>query len=187
MFQLRVIIASTRPGRKGKAVADWFVAESGQHPSFQIEVLDLAEINLPVFDEPEHPRFRKYTKQHTKDWSAQVDAADAFVIVTPEYNYSMPPALLNAMDYLSGEWKYKPVGFVSYGGISGGTRSVQMAKLLITTFNMMPIQEAVTIPLFEQYLDEAGTFTGNEKHQRSAKGMLDELAKWTAALKTMRP
>ena len=132
------------------------------------------------------PASRSTSTQHTKDWSAKVEAADAFVFVTPEYNYSSPPALINALDYLYKEWNYKPAGFVSYGGISGGIRSVQMTKQMITTLKMVPLVEAVPIPFFSQHIDDTGLFVPNELHQKSATDMLDELLKWAEALKPMR-
>ncbi len=97
MYNLKIIIASTRPGRKGISVANWFIEIAKKDPAFNVEVLDLAEINLPFIDEPNHPRLQKYTKEHTKQWSKTIDAADAFVFVIPEYNYGMPPTLLNAI------------------------------------------------------------------------------------------
>jgi len=136
-MKLTVIIASVREGRQGEAVARWFVERATQHGKFDVEVADLKEHNLPIFDEPHHPRLKKYVHDSTKQWSALVDGSDAFVFVTPEYNYTMPPALVNALDTLYHEWTYKPVGFVSYGGVSGGIRSVQTAKLMVTGFKMM--------------------------------------------------
>lgn len=90
MFKLKMIIASTRPGRQGISVADWFQKKMGDYPDFEVEVLDLAKINLPHIDEPEHPKLQHYTKSHTKEWSAKIEEADAFVCVISEYNYSMP-------------------------------------------------------------------------------------------------
>jgi NAD(P)H-dependent FMN reductase len=137
-------------------------------------------------DEPAHPRLQKYEHQHTRNWSANVEAADAFVFVTPEYNYSAPPALINALDYLYKEWNYKPAGFVSYGGLSGGIRAVQMIKQIVTTLKMVPLVEAVAIPFFSQHIDDTGLFTPNELHQKSATDMLDELLRWAEALKPLR-
>src|ERR1039458_1334934 len=132
MPKLQIFIASTRPGRVGLPVANWFVERARQHGGFEIEVVDLAEVDLPFMDEPNHPAQRQYTKQHTLRWSALVDSADAFVFVMPEYNYGFSAPLKNAIDYLNWEWRYKPVGFVSYGGIAAGTRSVQMIKQVVT-------------------------------------------------------
>jgi NAD(P)H-dependent FMN reductase len=125
--------------RKTVEPGNWFVENARAHGKFEVSFVDLKEVNLPPMDEPEHPRFQKYTHDHTKAWSATVAAADAFVFVTPEYNFSTAPALQNALDYVYKEWNYKPVGFVSYGGISGGLRSVQMTKQMVTTLKMVPL------------------------------------------------
>lgn len=186
MLKLTVIICSTRPGRAGLPVAKWFHAAATSHGRFNVDLLDLAEQNLPLFDEPEHPRLGRYQHAHTKAWSARVDAADAFVFVTPEYNYGSPPALVNALNYLFREWGYKPAAFVSYGGLSGGTRSVQMTKGILTALKVMPLPDAVNIPFFAQFMDEARNFKPPEKTQASVGPMLDELLKWATALKTMR-
>lgn len=185
-LKVGVIIASTRPNRKGKIIADWFLNEIAKLPEFEPITLDLKEINLPMMDEPEHPRLRKYTHPHTFAWSELVDNCDAFVAITPEYNYSIPAALKNAFDYLSQEWNQKPMSFVSYGGISGGTRAVQELKLSVTTLEMMPLPQAVNIPFFSQYINEQGIFISNEKLQNSAHATLSSLLKWTKALKPMR-
>lgn len=186
MYSLKIIIASTRPGRKGISVANWFIDIARKDTNFNVEVLDLEKINLPFLDEPKHPRLQQYTKEHTKQWSRQIDAADAFVFIIPEYNYFMPPTLSNAIDFLYKEWNYKPVGLVSYGGISGGVRSAQASKLQITTVKMMPLSEAVSIPFFEKHIDESGKFVGYEAANKSAEVLLHELLKWTEALKPMR-
>src|SRR3954469_8832993 len=129
MLKLHVIIASTRPGRVGLPIGNWFEGAARRHGKLEVRLVDLAEVRLPMFDEPRHPRFQQYEHAHTKAWSTIVAEADAFVFVTPEYNYSAPPSLLNALDYVFREWHYKPVGLVSYGGMAGGTRAAQMLKL----------------------------------------------------------
>jgi len=184
-LNLTVIVASTRPGRAGEPIASWFIERAKKHGAFDVTVADLKEIALPLLDEPKHPRFHQYEHEHTKRWSAIVDAADAFAIVSPEFNYGAPPALINAIDYVFKEWAYKPAGFVSYGGVSGGTRSVAMSKQILTTVKVMPIPEAVTIPFFATMLKE-GVFHGNEDLEKAVKPMLDELQKWATALKTLR-
>jgi NAD(P)H-dependent FMN reductase len=128
MATLQIIIASTRPGRAGLPIGQWFHERALGHGGFDIDLVDLADLNLPFMDEPSHPRLRRYTHQHTRDWSARVEAADAFVFVTPEYNHGFNAPLKNAIDYLHDEWRHKPVGFVSYGGVAAGTRAVQMLK-----------------------------------------------------------
>ncbi|WP_027127477.1 NADPH-dependent FMN reductase [Gelidibacter mesophilus] len=185
-YKLKVIIGSTRPSRKGPIVADWFLKIVKQHADFEVELLDLKEIDLPLMDEPNHPRLRQYTKEHTRKWSKAIDEADAYVFVTPEYNYGPPATLKNAMDYLFEEWQEKPVGFVSYGGVSGGTRAIQELKLTITTLGMMPLPQAVNIPFFTQFINEDEVFEANEPLEKSAHVMLEKLQSWTKALKRMR-
>ena len=128
MTNLLIIIASTRPGRVGLPVARWFEQHARAHGGLEVNVADLAEWNLPFLDEPNHPRLGRYTKDHTKRWSAEVDAADAFAFVMPEYNHAFNAPLKNAIDFLFAEWRHKPAGFVSYGGVAGGMRAVQQLK-----------------------------------------------------------
>lgn len=185
-YKLKVIVGSTRPTRKGRTVADWFMEIAKQHTEFEVELLDLKEIDLPLMNEPEHPRAQNYQYEHTKKWSKMINDGDAYVLVTPEYNYSYPATIKNALDYLAREWSEKPVAFVSYGGMSGGMRSVQALKLPLTTLAMMPIPDAVNIPFVANHCNEEGVFEGNESLEKSANGMLNTLKKWTKALKEMR-
>ncbi len=186
MLNLKIIIASTRPGRKAPAIANWFTEIAKKHTEYNVEVLDLAVINLPFLDEPEHPRLQRYQQQHTKDWSATISGGDAFVIITSEYNFSFPATIKNAIDFLFKEWQYKAVGFVSYGGVAGGTRAVQALKQVVTAVDMMPISMAVHIPAFTKHIDADGKFMNDPGLDKSADGMLNELFKWATALKTMR-
>lgn len=186
MPKLIVLVASTRPGRIGSTIGKWFNEYARTHGGFDVEFVELADQNLPVFDEPQHPAAQQYEHEHTKAWSKKVAEADAFVFVTPEYNFSTPPSLLNALTYLVREWAYKPVGFVSYGGISGGIRGVQMTKQILTTFKMFPIYEAVVLPNVSGFLNDEGQFVAQEIHETSAKAMLDELVRVEGALSTLR-
>lgn len=184
-MKLTVILASVRDGRGGEAVARWFVTRATEHAKFDVALADLKELNLPILDEPHHPRLKKYVHDSTKRWSEIVGGSDAFVFVSAEYNYSTPPALVNALDTVYHEWSYKPVGFVTYGGISGGLRAMQMTRTMVTGFKMMPMVEAVNIPFFTQ-LVENGVFKSNETHDKAVPVMLDELLRWAEALKPLR-
>jgi len=179
--RLHTIIASTRPGRVGPAPAKWFHEFAQKHGAFDARLVDLAEFNLPLIDEPQHPMRREYTQEHTRRWSESVTAADAFVFVTPEYNYGPPPSLLNALDFLYWEWQYKAVGLAGYGGISGGGRSTHAIKPTIVSLKMMPIPETVWLPNVFAQLKE-GVFTANEFNEQGAAALLNELIKWTDAL-----
>jgi len=185
-IKLNVIVCSTRPGRIGLPVARWFESAVKKDSRFEPRFVDLAEINLPIYDEPRHPAMQQYEHAHTKAWSEIVKSADAYAFVMPEYNYFPSASLINALTYVFKEWNYKAAGLVSYGGVSGGMRAVQAEKLMMTNFKIMPLPEQVLIPNFPQHLDAEKRFTPNELHDTSAKAMLDELARWAAALKTMR-
>jgi NAD(P)H-dependent FMN reductase len=184
--RLHIIICSTRPTRVGPAVANWFHGFAVEHGKFDAALVDLAEVNLPVFNEPEHPRFHRYQHDYTKNWSASVASAEAFAFVTPEYNYGPPPSLLNALNYLYVEWNYKPACFVSYGGAGGGVRAVQVEKLTLTAMKMVPLVESVMIPMVTQQIDANKKFSPTDAQTKAAQAMLDELLRWTAALKPLR-
>jgi NAD(P)H-dependent FMN reductase len=180
-------VASVREGRAGPSIADWFTGVVERHGEFAPTRLDLRTIGLPLLEEPAHPRLQRYSQDTTKAWSAAVAAMDAFVFVTPEYNYGSPPALINALDHLFAEWHYKAVGFVSYGGVSGGLRSVQMTKLVATSLKMMPLPEAVALPFYTTFVDPgSGSFNGTDAHAKAGSVMLDELVRWTTALRVLR-
>jgi len=184
---LKIIIASTRPGRVGFPVAKWIDALAVEHSAFDtVELVDLAEVDLPFMNEPNHPRMGQYIHQHTQDWSRTVDEADAFVFVMPEYNYGYNAELKNAIDYLHTEWQYKPVGLVSYGGVAAGTRAAQMIKQVVTTLKMIPIFEAVSIPFVRQFIDDDGNLVANDVMTTAAEAMLDELHRLADALRPLR-
>ncbi|WP_022929034.1 NADPH-dependent FMN reductase [Patulibacter americanus] len=185
MPTLQIVIASTRPGRVGLPVGRWIEETARAHGGFDVEVTDLAELALPMMDEPHHPRLRRYEHDHTQAWSARVDAADAFVLVFPEYNHSYTAPLKNALDYLYGEWAHKPVGLVSYGGVSAGTRAAQQLKPVLTALSMTPLVPAVAIPFVWQHLQD-GTFVPDDTLTGSAGAMLDELVRVEAALRSLR-
>ncbi|BCP52541.1 reductase [Kaistia sp. 32K] len=184
MLKLHTIVASTRPGRAGLSIGTWFHGIASAHKDFQAELIDLKAVNLPFFDEPHHPRLRQYMHQHTKDWSATIDAADAVVFVMPEYNHGFTAPLKNAIDYLSHEWADKPVGFVSYGGVSAGTRAVQLLKPVTTAVGLVAAGE-VNIPFYAQYRQDE-TFTPPESFNDAANLMLGRIAKVGATLKAQR-
>jgi NAD(P)H-dependent FMN reductase len=182
---LSVVIASTRPGRVGLPVGRWVAETAAAHGGFRVEVADLAVLALPLMDEPHHPRLGEYVHEHTLRWSALVEQADAFVLVTPEYNHGPAASLLNAISYLYREWRYKPVGFVSYGGASGGMRAVQAVKPVLSRLSMVPVPEGVAVPdVMRQIADDV--FTPSPPQQAASAGMLDELLRWAEALRSLR-
>jgi NAD(P)H-dependent FMN reductase len=183
--KLLIILASTRPGRVGLPVATWFNEFAVADGRFEVELVDLAELALPLLDEPAHPRLREYTKDHTLAWSAIVDSADAVVLVTAEYNYGYPAALKNALDYLHHEWRNKPVGFVSYGGVAAGTRAVQQLKQVTGALQLFATGTAVNIP-FVFGMIEDGVLHANDVMVQAGSAMLSELETLNAALAPLR-
>jgi NAD(P)H-dependent FMN reductase len=174
MTKLMIIVGSVRPGRVGLAIAEWVRAEAEKTGRFEIDFVDLVELALPFMDEPKHPRLRQYTKQHTLDWSARVDAAEAFIFVTPEYNYSFSPALKNALDFLGNEWWRKPLGFVSYGGVSGGTRGVAAIMPITSALGLVRVGANVELNFGgAQVVD--GVFQPNDKEIAILAKELQEL------------
>jgi NAD(P)H-dependent FMN reductase len=185
-LKLNVIIGSTRPGRGGPAVAKWVYEACKAHRQFEVELVDLADFHLPLLDEPNHPRMRKYEHEHTKKWSAAIEPADAFIFVCPEYDYFPNAALVNALQVLSLEWQYKPAAVVSYGGVSGGLRAAQELRLLLGNLAVMAIPQTVPIQFFQKQINEDKVFTPTEQVTDGLKLSLDELLKWATALKPMR-
>ncbi|MFG3024104.1 NADPH-dependent FMN reductase [Streptomyces sp. NPDC048254] len=178
--RLQIIIGSTRPGRRGPAVADWFHALAQKHPGFETELVDLAEVGLPLLDEPRPPQRGRYEHDHTRRWSEIVSAADAYVFVVPEYNHSFNAATKNALDYLVGEWAGKPVGFVGYGGVAAGARAVQALLPVVTALGMVPVAGSVHIPFVRLSFTADGGFEPAPGLDESATGVLDELLRRTA-------
>lgn len=184
-MKLNVIVSSTRPGRVGPLIADWFASQVEPELGFDVEIIDLARVGLPLLDEPHHPAQQQYLHEHTRLWSASVAAADAFVFVMAEYNTGLTAALKNALDYLYVEWRYKPVGFVSYGMTSAGLRAVEMVKPVVVALNMFPLHQAVIIPLRSR-LDAAGVLRPDDVMGEAAHDLLAELRLLAEALAPLR-
>jgi len=180
-----IIVGSVRPGRAGLPVAEWVKREAEAVDGLTVDFVDLAELALPFMDEPNHPAKRAYTQPHTLAWSERVDAADAFIFVTPEYNHSYSPVLKNAIDFLSQEWWRKPVGFVSYGGVSAGSRGVASIEPVLTTVGLVKTGANVEIPFIGTRLTD-GVFTPVEKESAILDKVLAELVTLADALKPLR-
>lgn len=182
--KIHVILASTRPNRAGKAVMDWLKSELDKDSAAEYSYTDLAELNLPFLDEPLSASSGQYEHQHTKDWSKTIDAADGFIWLTAEYNNGYPAPLKNAIDFLYKEWNRKPVAFVSYGNIAGGTRAVQQLKQVASELQMAAIRPAVTIPtIWEAVKDNRLDPT---KVRGEVSTMTEDLLWWANALRTAR-
>ncbi|MCU1439225.1 MAG: NADPH-dependent oxidoreductase [Rhodoglobus sp.] len=180
-----IVVGSVRPGRAALPVAEWVRRVVEEDGRFEIDFVDLAELALPFMDEPAHPSKRQYTKPHTVRWSERVDAADAFLFVSPEYNHSYSPALKNAIDYLNHEWWRKPVGFVSYGGVSAGSRGVAALEAVLTTIGLVKTASTLEVNFIGTRVAD-GVFTPNEKESAIIAHVLDELESLESALRPLR-
>lgn len=182
---IQIIVGSTRPGRKGKAVAEWFYKEAKQRNDITVELIDLKNLDLPLLDEPHHPATGQYEKEHTKAWSSIIKKGDGYIFVTPEYNHGYPASLKNALDYLYNEWGKKPMGIVNYGGAVGGARAAEQLRLVAIELHMHPIREQIQVLNVGQAVAEDGTLN-TELVRGDVTAMLDELVWWATTLKPAR-
>ena len=184
--RIAAIITSTRPNRHGPAVGRWVIEELDGRTDLDVCLIDLAAIGLPLLDEPEPAQARAYVHDHTKAWSEIVDAADGFIVITPEHNRAMPASLKNALDCLYWEWAHKPIGFVSYsGGASGGIRAVEMTKQVATTLSMLPLNEMVNLDRIDSLIVD-GTLQPPEGAASSLHNLADSLARHLSASRLLR-
>ncbi|MBK8462237.1 MAG: NAD(P)H-dependent oxidoreductase [Nigerium sp.] len=185
MPKLMIVLGSVREGRIGLPIAEWVKRTAEADGRFEVDFADLAAIALPFMDEPNHPRLRRYTKRHTIEWSERVDAADAFLFAFPEYNYSYGPVIKNALDYLHAEWNRKPVGFVNWGGNSGGTRAQTALRPVVGALGLVMTTGNVEINVPQRQLSD-GEFVPNEQQASVLKRQLDELLRLGEALRPLR-
>lgn len=184
MLKVAIVIGSTRPGRKAETVARWVHEIAQRRADAEYEVVDIAEFNLPLLDEPMPPSRGQYSKPHTQAWSAKIAPFDAFVFVTPEYNHGPSGALKNALDYLYREWNNKAAGFVGYGSV-GGARAVEQLRLVMGELMIADVRAQVSLTLahdFENY----SVFKPGPNQEKSVNTLLDQVLAWGGALKTLR-
>jgi NAD(P)H-dependent FMN reductase len=180
---LLVITASTRNGRFGPTVANWFVEQAGRHGGLEIDPVDLAEIGLPdtLTDEGE-PQPEPVVALRDR-----ILAADAFVVVTPEYNHSFPAPLKTAIDWYLAEWQAKPVGFVSYGGLAGGLRAVEHLRLIFAETGATTLRKVISFHNYWEQFDAQGNWPKDPESANAAvKTQLDQLVWWARALRNAR-
>lgn len=168
-LHVAVVVASTRPGRFGPTVANWVAGHVEQRPDMTLDLIDLADVAVP-----------------SRQLAARIDAADAVLVVVPEYNHSFPGPLKTAIDSLRGEWAAKPVGFVSYGGISGGLRAVEALRLVFAELHAVTVRETVSFALAWECFDGDGTPKDPVTVGAAAARLLDQLIWWAATLRAGR-
>ncbi len=178
-----MVLGSTRPGRNGKAVADWVVEQAaGRDATY--ELVDLADFELPLLDEPYPAARGNYQNDHTKKWSETIAQYDAYVFVTPEYNHSTSGALKNALDYLFAEWNDKVAGFVGYGSLSGA-RSIEHLRGIVSELRMAHIRETLNFSLMTDF-ENFSEFKPADRHIKAADEFFTELERWSGAFQTLR-
>ncbi|AWT42934.1 MULTISPECIES: NADPH-dependent FMN reductase [Streptomyces] len=185
-LQLTVIIGSSREGRTGPAVARWFVAEAESCAMFDVDVLDLAGVELPL-SLTQDPGSE--SAELLAAVGARLESADAFVVITPEYNHSFTAPMKNLIDWHRTPWQAKPIGFVSYGGLSGGLRAVEQLRQVFAELHAATIRDTVSFHGVWQHVGEDGVLRAPDAAV-PAKVMLEKLQWWAAALKdarTLRP
>jgi NAD(P)H-dependent FMN reductase len=185
-LKIGIIIGTSRPGRNGEKITEWFKSVTDNYSGIEFDYIDLAEVDLPFYDEPVPPSMsnRQYQNKHTLEWSARVDGLDGFVIITPEYNRGPAAILKNALDFLNPEWNNKPVAFVGYGA-NGGVRAIEQLRSNAIELQMNPIREHVALPIFN-FFQEDGSIAIPENFNNTAIAMLDQLKWWASTLKSAR-
>jgi NAD(P)H-dependent FMN reductase len=178
-LHVAIIVGSTREGRFGGTVADWFVTQAGQRADMILDVIDLVDVDLPmVLPLVSAPAAQSYVER--------IGRADAFVVITPEYNHGYPASLKQAIDFPHEEWREKAVGFVSYGGVSGGLRAVEQLRQVFAELHTVTMRDSVSFAMAWDQFDEGGDPHDATTCNGAAKTMLDQLAWWASALRTAR-
>lgn len=190
MIKIQVIMGSTRQGRFVEQPAKWILKLLKEKKGVESELIDLRDWPLPFFDEPVSPGTMTmlkadYVSKLGKKWAKKIGEADGYLMVVPEYNHGYTAVLKNAIDYVYNEWNNKPVAFMSYGGIAGGTRSVQQLRQVMIELQMVSIRNGVHIPMYWTQLDDKGVLK-MDSHKQGAENMLDQLITWTKNLKKIR-
>jgi NAD(P)H-dependent FMN reductase len=184
MIRIAILTGSTRPGRVNEAVARWVYDIAKQRTDAEFELVDIAEYNLPLLDEPMPPSQGQYSQPHTKRWADKIASFDAFVFVAPEYNHGISGALKNAIDFLYREWNNKVAGFVSYGSV-GGARAVEQLRLVMAELMVADVRAQVMLSLFTDF-ENFTTFKPDPRHEKEVGTMLDQVISWGTALKSVR-
>jgi NAD(P)H-dependent FMN reductase len=183
-LKIAIILGSTRPGRNGKAVADWVVERASARTGAKYELLDLLDYPLPHLDEPIPPAAGQYANDHTKAWAATIGSYDGFIFVSPEYNHSTSGVLKNAIDYLHAEWNNKAAAFVSYGSV-GGARAIEHLRAICSELQIATVRQQLSFSMFTDF-ENFSVFKPGPQHDAAAPIMFDQLEAWTGALKTVR-
>jgi NAD(P)H-dependent FMN reductase len=185
-FRLAVIVGSVRSGRFGPTVARWFTGQAGKRADLLVDVVDLGEVAVSMALSDSGGEVPEESERALRDLAERLGAADAFVVITPEYNHSFPASLKSAIDRHYTEWQAKPVGFVSYGGWSGGLRAVEQLRLVFAELHAVTIRDTVSFHGARSVFDAEGDPVSPEGCNEAAKVLLDQLSWWAGTLREAR-
>ncbi len=183
--RIGIVVGSTRPGRVGLKVAEWYLDQVKNVEDAEFEIIDLLEVNLPILDEAIPAMAGQYQHEHTKKWSKLIDEFDAYVWVTPEYNHAAPAALTNAISFLNAEWARKPVALVSYGSM-GGVRAAENLRLIAGELQLVDVKP--TVMLLEPWamFNDDGTIKPELIKGAPATSQIEDLLWWSGALQAKK-
>ncbi len=184
MLKIAVIVGSTRPGRRAEPVAKWVHGQASKRTDARFELVDIADFDLPLYDEPMPPSMHQYRHEHTKRWAAAIDAYDGFIFIVPEYNHGITSALKNAIDFVYSEWNNKAAAFVSYGS-TGGVRAVEHLRGVMAELQIADVRAHVSLSLFTDF-ENFTAFKPAELHLAQLTTLFDQVVAWSGAMKTMR-
>ena len=188
MLKVKVILGSTREGRHGEKVGEYIKALAATEPNWDVEYVDLKTLDLPLYAEPVSPSFRENIDSLppvAQEWSRKIEEADAYIIITPEYNHGYPAPLKNAVDWLFKEWNRKAVAFVSYGAMLGGVRAVEQLRQVVAELHMVSTRGQVVVPMVWEAFAENGQPKDAAMESR-VRSVFTELSWWGNALKVAR-
>ena len=184
MLRIAIIVGSTRPNRASPQVAQWVLDLAKKRGDATYEIVDIADYDLPVLDEPMPPSMGNYAHDHTRRWSETVAAYDGFVFVTPEYNHSIPGALKNAIDFIYREWNNKAAGFVSYGS-TGGARAVEHLRGIMAEVQVADVRAHVSMSMYTDF-ENWRVLKPDPRHEQQLGVLLDQLIAWSRAMQGVR-
>lgn len=185
--KILVILGTTREGRRGIKVANWAMSVLSKRNDADYELVDLRDWDFPFYNLPTSPSTEKgvYQSEIQKKWGEEIESADGYLMITPEYNHGYSAVLKNAIDFLWYEWNHKPVTFISYGSAAGGVRAVEQLRQVAVELEMVPIREAVLISGIRGAFDEKGNIKDESFNHRLEK-VVDKLVLWAKSLGKIR-
>ncbi|MEL0625703.1 NADPH-dependent FMN reductase [Salinibacterium amurskyense] len=184
MTKIAIITGASRPGSVNQSVAEWVLAQVSTRDDAEFELVNIADFDLPMLDEPYPAAYQNYQNDHTKAWSAKISEFDGFIFVAHEYNHTAGPVLVNALSFLNAEFNNKAAGFVSYGSM-GGVRAVEHLRGVLSELQVAHVQRSVMFSLFTDF-ENFSVFAPTEQNAGTLAPMVDQLTAWTRGMASVR-